>query len=72
MTLFPGDLVGGFKLGRLVAVQGLEGCTSPECSRVGDRCVGWHCPLCDAPTNSYGHHDCPRTPKDDASPEPAS
>jgi hypothetical protein len=23
------------------------------------RCHGWHCNRCGAPTNSYGHHECP-------------
>ena len=23
------------------------------------RCRGYHCNRCGAPTNSYGHHDCP-------------
>lgn len=59
---FPGDVVGGFELQRLVAVQGKEGCTNPMCRRVEgeSHCRGYHCPLCDAPTNMYGHHDCPR------------
>jgi hypothetical protein len=26
------------------------------------RCVGWHCNRCGAPTNSWGHHDCPDRP----------
>lgn len=26
------------------------------------RCHGWHCNRCGAPTNSYGHHDCPDRP----------
>lgn len=27
------------------------------------RCVGWHCNRCGAPTNAYGHHDCPDRPE---------
>jgi hypothetical protein len=27
------------------------------------RCSGWHCNRCGAPTNSYGHHDCPDRPQ---------
>lgn len=23
------------------------------------RCAGWHCNRCGAPTNSFGHHNCP-------------
>lgn len=26
------------------------------------RCVGYHCNRCGAPTNSFGHHDCPDRP----------
>ena len=66
MTLMPGDNVGGFELQHLVAVAGEHpDCTSLECRRRqlpdgSTVCMGYHCPLCDAPTNSYGHHDCPR------------
>lgn len=71
MTLWPGDTIGRFAVERLVAYRGNQDCASWECTRVGShqredgtwdmgRCVGYHCPLCDAPTNSYGHHDCSR------------
>ena len=26
------------------------------------RCHGWHCNRCGAPTNAYGHHNCPDRP----------
>ncbi len=26
------------------------------------RCAGWHCNRCGAPTNGFGHHDCPDRP----------
>lgn len=26
-------------------------------------CLDWHCNRCGAPTNSYGHHDCPDRPE---------
>lgn len=26
-------------------------------------CVGWHCNRCGAPTNAWGHHDCPDRPE---------
>jgi hypothetical protein len=68
---FPGDDVGGFELQRLVAYQGKPGCEDWRCTRRGSKqnedgtwdmgeCMGYHCPLCDQPANSYGHHDCPR------------
>lgn len=72
MTIWPGDIVGDrFEVSHLVAFRGSEGCTSLECTRRGahqredgswdpGECIGWHCPLCDAPTNSYGHHNCAR------------
>lgn len=44
-----------------VAYQGKEGCRSVICTRrrgVTDRCFGWHCVYCDAPT-SYQGHRCP-------------
>lgn len=28
------------------------------------RCAGFHCNRCGAPTNSYGHHDCPDRPQE--------
>lgn len=66
MTLWPGDVVGGFEVERLVAIQGLEGCTNMTCTRLinpdtGEDmgCVGYHCPVCDAPTGWMGH-DCPK------------
>lgn len=27
------------------------------------RCMGWHCNRCGAPTNAWGHHDCPDRPQ---------
>lgn len=27
------------------------------------RCIGWHCNRCGAPTNAFGHHDCPDRPE---------
>lgn len=27
------------------------------------RCVGYHCNRCGAPTNSFGHHECPDRPQ---------
>jgi hypothetical protein len=35
----------------------IEHCTNPSCSRVGDRCVGYHCAYCGEPCSSMGH-DC--------------
>lgn len=64
------ELVGGrFQLGHHVAMRGLEGCTSWQCTRRGScqredgswdpgECVGYHCPVCLAPTSMYGHR-CP-------------
>lgn len=70
MTAFPGDQIGRFQVERLVAVQGSPDCDSNECTRgPGGRCMGYHCPLCDAPTNMYGHHNCARQTDVDASKE---
>jgi rubredoxin len=44
-----------FVLGTQVAAQGKEGCTDPGCTRINGVCVGWHCPVCGAPTSSFGH-----------------
>ena len=69
----PGDIITGdngrtFKVGGLVAVQGVEDCTSPMCRRVGadytktppdiGRCAGYHCPTCGEPCSMMGHK-CP-------------
>lgn len=67
MTLFPGDEIVGedgqrFELGPMVAYRGREGCENWSCTRrepPPGACYGWHCSLCDAPTNMYGHK-CPR------------
>jgi hypothetical protein len=52
--------VSDFDRGRLVAYRGKEGCRSVICTRLGDqdRCYGWHCVTCHAPTSSQGHR-CP-------------
>ena len=44
-----------------VTYRGKEGCQFVMCTRrtdVSDRCFGWHCVYCDAPT-SYQGHKCP-------------
>ena len=33
-------------------------CTNPFCTRIGGRCVGWHCPRCGEPVSSQGHKTC--------------
>lgn len=33
-------------------------CTDPLCSRMGDKCVGYHCSVCGGRCNMMGHHDC--------------
>jgi len=48
-------------VGDLLATQGQEGCRDVRCSRIGGRCVGWHCPHCGEPTSSQGHR-CPQRP----------
>ena len=75
MSIWPGDVLEGddggrFTLERIVAYQGMNGCTSWSCTRRGSHqrpdgtwglgeCFGWHCSLCDEPTSMMGH-DCPR------------
>lgn len=61
MTLWPDDTLDGFKIERLVAYQGKEGCTDVRCRQMSGAtsCFGYHCPLCDAPTGMMGH-DCQR------------
>jgi hypothetical protein len=65
----PGDVVKSddgrrWKIGPLMAVQGWPGCKSWRCTRIGStptdpgECVGYHCPDCGEPTNSFGHK-CP-------------
>lgn len=66
----PGDEItsdGGhtFRIGELIAVQGVEGCTSMRCRRMGGDytktppdigiCVGYHCPRCGEPCSMTGH-----------------
>lgn len=66
-----------YQLGELLAVTWTDemaqrfpnadhaGCRAlmdPATQRV-TRCIGWHCNRCGAPTNSYGHHDCPDRPE---------
>lgn len=74
MTLWPGDEIIAddgetFRVERLMAYRGREGCTSWQCTRLNSRmrndgtwdagdCYGWHCSGCDAPTSMMGH-DCP-------------
>lgn len=43
-----------------VAYRGKAGCKNILCSRDGnpDRCYGWHCLICDGPSNCQG--DCSR------------
>lgn len=60
-----GDVLTGengrrWKLGERIAVQGVEGCTSPMCTRVRledgtNRCVGYHCGACGESSSMYGH-----------------
>lgn len=72
MSLESGDVVTGedghrFEIVGLVAIQGLEGCQSPRCTRLGcdwangdlGQCVGYHCPDCLEPTSMMGHK-CPK------------
>lgn len=30
----------------------------PNCTQIGDECVGWHCPYCGKPSSSQGHTMC--------------
>ncbi len=39
----------------MAAYQGKEGCTNPGCTRIGNRCMGWHCSHCDGPSNIMAH-----------------
>jgi hypothetical protein len=59
-SMEPGEVVVSdngrrFVIGTQLAVS-KEGCTNPYCSRIDGRCVGWHCPHCNAPTSSQGHN----------------
>lgn len=36
----------------------VDDCRNPGCTRIGDRCVGYHCSRCGLPCNSMGHQDC--------------
>lgn len=66
----PGDVIEGddgkrWQIGGLIAVQGVDECTSPMCRRVGadytktppdiGRCAGYHCPKCGQPCSMMGH-----------------
>lgn len=35
-------------------------CDDPRCTRLGGRCVGFHCAHCGEPCSSQGHHRCPQ------------
>ena len=39
------------------AYRGKAGCHDPRCSSDGhpDRCYGWHCLICDGPSNCQGN-----------------
>ena len=60
----PGDNVGGYELGSMLAYQGGDDCQDPSCTRtnwtVDDLgvCVGWHCAICHEPSSMLGHKDC--------------
>lgn len=45
-------------LGDVIAVRGLEGCMEVTCTRMGGRCIQWHCPRCLKPTDAQGGHQC--------------
>ena len=47
----------GADIPELLAVRGERHCDNPLCTRIGARCVGWHCPRCGEATSSQGH-DC--------------
>ncbi|TXH16446.1 MAG: hypothetical protein E6R06_31085 [Mycobacterium sp.] len=70
-----GDLGGRFELGELLAVEWNADMAQrfPNADHNGCRvqvdtegqvvaCHDWHCNRCGAPTNSYGHHECPDRP----------
>jgi hypothetical protein len=68
MTIWPGDELQGddggrYKIERMVAYRGKQGCKNPRCTTRGDAdsCFGWHCSLCDEPTSMMGH-DLPACP----------
>jgi hypothetical protein len=37
------------------AYRGKEDCRDVRCTRMGDRCFGWHCAHCHAPSSYQGH-----------------
>lgn len=50
-----------FKLERLVAYQGQEGCHDVRCSQASPypgRCGGYHCAVCEKPSSMTGHRAC--------------
>jgi hypothetical protein len=69
-----GILGGRWKFGELLAVTWNDEMDQrfPDASHDGCRmdcrdpdrpvCAGWHCNRCGAPTNAWGHHDCPDRP----------
>lgn len=71
----PGDILEGDNGMRFViaegpvAVQGVQGCTSWECTRRGSyqredgtwdpgECMGYHCATCGQPSSMVGHRNC--------------
>ena len=65
MTIWPGDEIVGddgraFRVERLMAYRGKEGCRNPFCTQgtSATHCYGWHCSGCDQPTSMMGH-ECP-------------
>lgn len=58
---FTADSGEKYTLLEQVAYRGKPGCTNPLCTRspsYPDCCFGWHCPRCDKPCSSQGHHEC--------------
>lgn len=54
------DSAGPYKLGKLLSVQGKDGCKDPRCSRMNGKCVGYHCADCGKPSSMIGHpRGCP-------------
>lgn len=48
------------------AYRGKKGCKNITCTRDGnpDRCYGWHCAVCDGPSNCQGDcSNCSPSPK---------
>lgn len=39
-------------------IPGDDNCRNIMCTRIGGRCVGWHCSVCGEPCSSQGHSGC--------------